>query len=77
MKPSFASSGVSSWRSLCWTDETVGFGPAGVCLPPLPLFYQYDTLSKQLLQTKDSFRGQSPISGFIWNTGSVWLQYMF
>lgn len=58
MKPSSASFGVSSWRFFCWTEETLGFGPNGVCLPPLPLFYQYDTLLKQLLQTEaDSFRG--------------------
>lgn len=65
MKPSFASSGVSSWRSLRWTEETLGFGLTGVCLPPLPLYYQYDTLLKQLLHTKaDSFRRQSPYMVF-------------
>lgn len=69
MKPFFASSGVSSWRSLGRTEETVGFGLTGVCLPPFPLFYQGNTLFKKLLQTEtDSFRGMD----FKWPDAHIW-----
>lgn len=58
-KLSFASSGVRSWSPLCWTMETVGFGPTWVCLPPRPLFYQYDTVFTKLLENEvDSLRGR-------------------
>lgn len=66
MKPSCASSAVSSWPSLCWMEETVrlwrkqsGYGPTGVCLPPCPLCNWYDTLFTQPRQTEpDSFAGR-------------------
>lgn len=71
-KLSFASSGVRSWRPLCWTMETVGFGPTWVCLPPRPLFYQYDTVFTKLLENEvDSLRGRDLKGQRNRNTGDV------
>lgn len=75
-KLSFASSGVRSWRPLCWTMETVGFGPTWVCLPPRPLFYQYDTVFTKLLENEvDSLRGRDLKGQRNRNTGDVRLRF--
>lgn len=75
MSCSFAYSRVSSWRSLCWMEETVRPWSNWGVLPPFPLCWRCNTLFRQLLRTEaDSFRGtdlKEP-EAHIWLSRKCW-----